>query len=40
MAKAGDFKLVDMPLREKMVYEGYMQMNKKYKSPYYQHEET
>jgi hypothetical protein len=34
MAQAGGFSLCDIPLREKIVYEGYMQMNKKYPSPY------
>ena len=34
MMKAGDFKPTDIPMKEKIVYEGYMQMNPKYKSPY------
>ena len=34
MSKAGGFSLCDIPLREKVIYEGYMQMNKKYSSPY------
>jgi hypothetical protein len=34
MAKEGGFSLCDIPLREKVVYEGYMQMNPKYPSPY------
>ena len=32
--KAGDLKPCDIPLRTKVIYEGYMQMNPKYKSPY------
>jgi hypothetical protein len=32
MAKAGGFELCDIPLREKVVYEEFMQMNPKYKS--------
>ena len=34
MAKEGGFSLCDIPLRDKVIYEGYMQMNKKYPSPY------
>lgn len=30
MAKVGSFDLCDIPLREKVIYEGYMQMNPKY----------
>lgn len=40
MQKAGKFQLSDMPLREKLVYEKYMQMHPKVKSPYYQPEDT
>ena len=35
MMKAGNFKPTDIPMKEKIVYEGYMQMNLKYKSPFY-----
>lgn len=31
MSKAGNFELCDVPLREKVVYEEFMQMNPKYK---------
>jgi hypothetical protein len=35
MMKAGNFKPTDIPMKEKIVYEGYMQMNPKFKSPFY-----
>ena len=34
MMKAGGLKPTDIPMKEKIVYEGYMHMNPKYKSPY------
>ena len=34
MMKAGDLKPCDIPLRTKVIYEGYMQMNPKYKTPF------
>jgi hypothetical protein len=34
MATAGGFSLCDIPLREKVHYEGFMQMNKKYPKPF------
>ena len=34
MMKAGGLKPTDIPMKEKIVYEGYMRMNPKYKSPY------
>jgi hypothetical protein len=35
MMKAGNLKPTDIPMKEKIVYEGYMQMNPKFKSPFY-----
>jgi hypothetical protein len=40
MMKKGDFKPTDIPMKEKIVYEGYMQMNPKYKSPFYSENES
>ena len=34
MAEVGNFKLNSIQQREKNIYEGYMQMNPKFKSPY------
>lgn len=34
MATAGGFSTCDIPLREKVHYEGFMQMNKKYPTPF------
>ena len=39
MLKAGNFLPTKIPMKEKIVYEGYMQMNPKYKTPYlHEHE--
>jgi len=35
MMKAGNLKACNMPLREKICYEEYMQMNPKYKTPFF-----
>jgi len=35
MSRAGGLQTFEMQMREKLVYEGYMQMNPKYKSPFY-----
>lgn len=32
--KAGNLEACDIPLRDKVIYEGYMQMNPKYKTPF------
>lgn len=34
MCKYGDFQPCDIPMREKMHYEGYMQMNRRNPTPY------
>ena len=34
MMKFGDLKPCDIPLRQKIIYEGYMQMNKNYPDPF------
>lgn len=34
MLKYGGLKPCDIPLRQKLIYEGYMQMNKKYPDPF------